>query len=67
MKSENAIKTGYVPVKELEVGDTIINLGIIKNIFPNQPDGSTKIIFNPKRSRSAGGMNYLPSDKLKVA
>lgn len=67
MKSENQIPSGYTLVTDLQKGDTIINLGIIKNIFPNQPDGTIKIKFEPKRSQSAGIMIYLPTDKLKTA
>jgi hypothetical protein len=67
MKTANEIGSAYTLVSELQKGDTVINLGIIKNIFPNQPDGTIKIQFEPKRSRSTGMMIYLPTDKLKTA
>lgn len=67
METRMELKSGYTAVTELQKGDTVINLGIIKNIFPNQPDGTIKIQFEPKRSRSTGMMIYLPTDKLKTA
>jgi hypothetical protein len=67
MKTANATSSAYTLVTELQKGDTVINLGIVKNIFPNQPDGTIKIQFEPKRSRTAGMMAYLPTDKLKTA
>lgn len=65
--SENAtgLSRSYVAVSDLRPGNTIVNLGIIKNIYPNGPS-RVFIEFEPMRSINKHRMEYLNTDKLMV-
>ena len=53
MKTQVAERFDYVAVEQLEVGQTIVNLGIINSIFPHNQKKEYQIIFNPCREVNA--------------
>lgn len=57
----------YVPVEKLLPGQTIVNLGIIKNVFCDQTHKIVKLTFNPSRSHAKGAYHYFYGDKLMIA
>ena len=74
MKSETATRFDYVAVEHLEVGQTIINLGIIKAIYPHNGSTRFQILFNPSRGMVTNKkfehshlMWYSKGDKLMIA
>lgn len=67
MKTEIAIGSAYTLVTELQRGDTVINLGIISQIFPHKEENETWIKFAPARCSNPVMMKYKNTDKLKTA
>lgn len=65
--SENAtgLSRSYVAVSDLRPGMTVVNLGIIKNLYPNGP-GRTFIEFSPARAENNRRMEYKNTEKLMV-
>ena len=67
MKTAEKIKSGYIPVTELERGDTVVNLGVIAAIYPNRSAQTIKISFSPSRSIRMTPQVYNWTDKLMIA
>lgn len=61
------IESSYKKVTELEKGDTIVNLGIIKAIYPHRSSQRIQILFNPARDLVTHSNWYKESDKLMKA
>ena len=57
----------YVPVEHLEKGMTIVNLGIIHQIYPHKNKEEFQIIFNPSREVNLKSYRYRKGDKLMIA
>jgi hypothetical protein len=57
----------YVPVENLEKGQTVVNLGIIKQILPHANQTAFQIQFNPARNRKESSYWYQKGDKLMIA
>lgn len=60
-------KSGYILVTELQRGDTIINLGIIHQIYPHPSRNEVEIIFKPSRALNITSYFYTATEKLKLA
>jgi hypothetical protein len=67
MKTAAKLKYDYIPVTELERGDTVVNLGIVKTIFPYKDIQQTWIKFEPYRGLNSQIMKFLDTDKLMIA
>ena len=67
MKSETATRFDYVAVEHLEVGQTIVNLGIIKTIKPYPSAQRFEIVFSPERCIFKRSYWYQKGDKLMIA
>jgi hypothetical protein len=67
METRMELKSGYILVTELQRGDTVINLGIISQIFPHKEANETWIKFAPARCSNPVMMKYKNTDKLKTA
>jgi hypothetical protein len=60
----------YQHIKQLEVGQTVVNIGIIKAIFPDVLSNRTKIVFSPCRSMEKQdriSLYFKNTDKLMLA
>jgi hypothetical protein len=63
----NPERFDYVPVEKLEAGTTVVNLGIIKAIYPHEGSKRFQILFNPSRELSIKSYWYNHGDKLMIA
>lgn len=57
----------YVPVECLERGMTIVNLGIIDQIYPHKDKNEYQIIFKPARVLNITSHFFKKDDKLMIA
>ena len=60
-------KSSYKSVETLETGQTIVNLGIIKQIYPHKNGSVYQILFDPQRELKSKSMWYKRGDKLMCA
>lgn len=67
METPTELRSGYIPVTELQRGDTIVNLGIIDQIYPHPSQNEVQIIFKPSRARNITSYFYSYNEKLKLA
>lgn len=58
-------------VKDFQPGEIVLNIGIIKHVFPHPSKNLIQIFFSPSRGKPQAGaaknehsMWYLPNDKL---
>ena len=57
--SNNAVYQLYKPVDEIEIGDTVVNLGIVKRRFYNPVKETIKLTFNPCRTSPQHELEYI--------
>lgn len=58
----------YVPVEKLQAGQTIVNLGIIKQVYPDRTAGTIRILFSPCRENEPKSTKtYREGEKLMIA
>ena len=62
-----AERFSYIAVEKLEVGTTIVNLGIIQAIYPHKNGSEYQLHMNPTREFKARSYWYKKGDKLMIA
>lgn len=67
MKNKSEKFHKYIPVESLEIGTTLVNLGIIKAIYPHSGGKEFQLHLEPTRDFKARSYWYKKGDKLMVA
>lgn len=57
----------YTPVEELEIGTTLVNLGVIKAVYPHKNGSEYQLHLEPTRDFKARSYWYKKGDKLMIA